>query len=279
MLCLYDFRIVKKNSKTYFVSIPGVKEIKSYPNQQGIVSIDPGVRIPFTLYDSNGKVIKICEGQYNILYKINLRIDSLRSYRDNLKNQKIKFNSLLTKEENELRKKENRKLSSKICRISDLMSRLEDRIKNLVKEIHYFTINYLIKNYNMVLLPKFQTQKMITKQVKKINKDVDDVKTRVINEKTVRSMLAWSHYLFRKRFLDKSKDSGCTLLLVDEDYTTKTCSNCGNIHQKIGSAKVFKCSSCDFVIDRDYNGAVNIMLKFFTKLMSSKDVSLPIDGV
>ncbi|RHZ62220.1 hypothetical protein Glove_341g17 [Diversispora epigaea] len=44
-------------------------------------------------------------------------------------------------------------------------------------------------------------------------------------------------------------------------YTSKTCGNCGFIKKNLGESKTFRCDSCDLVIDRDVNGARNILLK------------------
>jgi putative transposase len=51
------------------------------------------------------------------------------------------------------------------------------------------------------------------------------------------------------------------VVIVDESYTSKTCTRCGWVHQKLGGNKVFKCQRCALVINRDYNGARNVLLK------------------
>jgi putative transposase len=47
-------------------------------------------------------------------------------------------------------------------------------------------------------------------------------------------------------------------------YTSKTCGCCGKINKSLGSKKTFACPNCKFTIDRDINGARNIMLKVLT---------------
>ena len=53
------------------------------------------------------------------------------------------------------------------------------------------------------------------------------------------------------------------VITVNEAYTTKTCSKCGNLNWCIGGKKIFKRpkSECGMVMDRDANGAKNIFLK------------------
>ena len=55
----------------------------------------------------------------------------------------------------------------------------------------------------------------------------------------------------------------CKLLIVNESYTSRTCSFCGEINQELGGAEVFKCNSCEYTGDRDIHGSRNIQLRFF----------------
>jgi hypothetical protein len=45
-------------------------------------------------------------------------------------------------------------------------------------------------------------------------------------------------------------------------FTTKQCSNCGNIQKMPLWIRTYKCLSCGFEIDRDLNSAINIKSKF-----------------
>jgi len=54
---------------------------------------------------------------------------------------------------------------------------------------------------------------------------------------------------------------------MNEAYTSKTCSYCGK-QQNIGSKKVMKCSYCGTSVDRDYNGARGIFLKYKTSSLA-----------
>jgi len=73
-------------------------------------------------------------------------------------------------------------------------------------------------------------------------------------------MLTWSHYAFRQRLKHKAEETGAMVIIQDEAYTSKTCSNCGNI-QNIGGRRVYKCGNCHTVMDRDVNGARGIFLR------------------
>jgi putative transposase len=48
--------------------------------------------------------------------------------------------------------------------------------------------------------------------------------------------------------------------LIDEYMTSKTCCKCKNIKQDLKGEKIYNCSECNLVIDRDINAAINIYL-------------------
>jgi putative transposase len=58
-----------------------------------------------------------------------------------------------------------------------------------------------------------------------------------------------------------SQSKGIEYKVVNEAYTSKVCTNCGNYKKDLGSAKVYNCKKCKAIIDRDVNGARNILLK------------------
>jgi IS605 OrfB family transposase len=54
---------------------------------------------------------------------------------------------------------------------------------------------------------------------------------------------------------------GIELVKVSPAYTSQTCSNCGEVDKKSRQGETFKCTSCSYEIDSDYNGAINIYNK------------------
>ena len=59
----------------------------------------------------------------------------------------------------------------------------------------------------------------------------------------------------------KCEWNGIKFIQVNRFYpSSKTCSNCGCINHGLRlSDRTFVCPDCGFVIDRDYNAAVNLM--------------------
>jgi putative transposase len=74
-------------------------------------------------------------------------------------------------------------------------------------------------------------------------------------------MLTWSHYRFKQLLISMSDKHDVIVVEMNEAYTSLTCGKCGHVHAKLGGNKVFKCPECGYVVDRDPNGAFNIMLK------------------
>jgi len=128
--------------------------------------------------------------------------------------------------------------------------KMQWRVRNLVDECHKKMVKFLCANYSVILLPSFETQQMVTRAQRKIG------------SKTARAMMTWSHYRFKQRLLFKRQEyPWCKVVICNEAYTSKTCGICGALHHKLRGEKTFKCPACCVVIDRDVNGARNILLK------------------
>ena len=84
---------------------------------------------------------------------------------------------------------------------------------------------------------------------------------RKINRKSVRNMLTWSQGKFASHLEKMAARKGVLVVRCNERLTSKTCTNCGHIHNNLGGSKIYKCPQCGYVIPRDINGARNIMLR------------------
>ena len=84
---------------------------------------------------------------------------------------------------------------------------------------------------------------------------------RKISKNTARRMLMLSHYRFKLRLIEKARQYGKVLTIVNEAFTSKTCSCCGAQNHKLGGSKVFVCPNCKTTFDRDVNAAKNILLR------------------
>jgi len=120
------------------------------------------------------------------------------------------------------------------------------KLRFLVDDIHWKTCSFLVDNYDCILLPDFRITGMVKNSFSRMTK---------------RLLYIYSYFRFKQRLSYKSELEGVRLCIVDESYTSKTCGRCGNLNAKLGSSKVFNCPYCGLVIDRDVNGARNILIK------------------
>lgn len=121
-----------------------------------------------------------------------------------------------------------------------------EHIKNMVRELHWKTIRYLVSNYDTIMFSDFRVSNM----VKRDN----------LNDDTKRLLLAFSFHAFKLRLQYKCDMHGKKLIIVDESYTSKTCGKCGFLND-VGSDEEYHCVKCGLVGDRDVLASRNIMLK------------------
>ena len=140
---------------------------------------------------------------------------------------------------------------SKRYSLKKALLRLSLKIENLVDECHKKTTKWLCQNYNTIIIPKLNFH-----GIKKMSK------------KNKNKLIVWKHCSFVDRLVDKSREYNCNVVQVTEEYTSKTCGCCGFIKRNLYGSKTFKCDKCKNVIDRDINGARNILLKYYTETAS-----------
>jgi len=178
-------------------------------HNQSIISLDPGIRKFCVGYDPQGNVIEFGNGASKKLIRMVKRIDTLENREERLKGFR--------------------------------------RVKNYVTELHWKVINYLLKHYDVILFPPFETSKM--------------VRGKKLSRETKRLMNIFSFYQFKTKLKYKCLVTGKKIKIVDESWTSKTCTNCLEINDNLGSSETFKCAHCNLTIDRDCNGSRNILIK------------------
>ncbi len=220
----------------YYMIISYKTKIKKRENNNKIVALDPGVRTFQTGFDNNGDFKEFGNGDVSKLFKQTLACDKLQSQIDESK--RIDGHS---KEGNKKLKKKRKKLKKKY-------KEHQNRITGLKESFHKNLAHELCKDYDHILISKFNVSGMIKKHERKIKSD------------TVRKMLNWGHYSFRKRLINHSEKAGSRVHEVSEHYTSKCCGNCGILNEELGGKETFYCKECKFNIPRDYNGSRNIFL-------------------
>lgn len=204
-----------------------------------ICALDPGVRTFQTLY-SESQVVKYGEGfSKEVLLPVVLSISKWISKRDLFI---AKFKD----------KKETQYYSDMMKYFERKLNKLKARRDNLINDLHKQVAYDIVMNNDVILLPSFNTSNMVCKG--------EDGK-RKLRKKTIRAMLNLSHYKFKVYLNYLAMKYGKIVIEVNEAYTSKTFA--GKIFS-VGSKEKFK-TSLGRIIDRDINGARNILIRFLTK--------------
>lgn len=220
-------RITKTRIGWYF-SFSKEIDIDSRPwsySPHDIVALDPGVRTFMTGYFVDGVTIEWGAGDMKRIYALLRRADQLHS-----------------------------KTSKGATKYRRPWLRLLLKIRYKIDEVHRKFATFLCRVVKTILLPKFDTSRMVMRA------------QRSISSKTSRSMMNWGHYRFRETLKAKASlfGSKCRVIICDEHFTSKTCGACGVLNNKLGASKTFNCPSCGYRSDRDINGARNILLRYLT---------------
>ena len=166
-----ECRLVKERGLYWLVvPYPAQCDIET-PSGDGVVALDPGVRTFMTFFSETdcGK----------IGYRAFGRIQRLCHWLDDLISR--------TDTEPDYQRRR---------RMRRAQARMRQRIHNLVDELHWQMARWLTNNYQVILLPTFETQDMTRRAGRRIR------------SKTARMMLSLRHYEFRQRLKWKAWQRG-----------------------------------------------------------------------
>lgn len=230
----YSSRLMRTKLGKYYLCTPQSlmvvhQSTELSPSPYKAIFIDPGVKNFLTGYDIEGNIITI--GHRDIE-----RISRLL-------HNKHKLQRKLKQASNHRKRYNYRKA----------FLRLGNKISNLVSEWHKKTASWLTRAYDGIYIPKLNFHKCSS-----------------LNKKSKEKLATLRHCAFVDRLKDKTRENqSCHVFEVNESFTSKSCSYCGVIDHNLGNRNIYKCNSCHTKISRDFNGAVNILLRYVTKCFSN----------
>jgi putative transposase len=210
----HDCRLVKQKNE-YWLIVPIHVVITEKKTPINYCGIDPGTKTFMTCFGNNGCI----EYKYkkNVLQQLDKRISYLTD-----------------------RRRTNR---GRVHKKS--INRLEKRKENLINELHWKTINNLLKMNDFIFYGDIKSHGIVKNgKNHTLNTDINNLK----------------FYKFKQRLLFKSIERGKNVFEVKEHYTTQTCSFCGSMYRP-GLSRVYECKNCEKHIGRDVNAAKNILMK------------------
>ncbi|AAX92317.1 mobile element protein [Staphylococcus phage Twort] len=146
------------------------------------------------------------------------------------------------------RKYQNNKEGSTFVKTCNII-KLEKQIKLLQRRLSNIRKNYLHQTTTSIV--KTKPRRIVIEDL--------NVSGMMKNRHLAKAIQKQGFYEFRKQLEYKCGRKGIELVIADRFFpSSKTCSNCGNIHKNLKlSDRIFKCD-CGFSIDRDLNASINL---------------------
>jgi transposase len=126
-------------------------------------------------------------------------------------------------------------------------------------------ITYLTKNYKTIILGDMNASSgfkackvgLLKARTKGIVSNLNNVISGTMKTACLRTRF----FEFKQRLAYKCNLTKTNYVLVDERYTSKICSYCGNYNDKLKGEEIYNCSKCKLKIDRDVNSCRNMLIK------------------
>lgn len=233
--------VVTYSNGQWFASVKFEQPLNQTKSKKlSVIALDPGVKTFQTAFSPNS-AISYGEGFVNErLVPLMLKLDRLLSTRDQLKQQNSAKPWVI----------------DRLIHVNRQINQVKTRQQNLVEDLHKRVAYDLVSNYDVILLPTFETKPMVSKS--------NETRQRFIRRKTVRGMLGLAHYKFKQTLNWMAKKYGKTVIEVNESYTSKTLWDGSILNNLGGKASILFQGKR---VNRDIHGARNILIRFLTKVL------------
>ena len=138
--------------------------------------------------------------------------------------------------------------SKERVKLTKVVQRIHERISNKRSDFTHQLSRKLVEKYSVICFEDLDVRQMLqngskSPQQRGLHKSISDA--------------SWS---ILQRFTSyKAESAGSKVVFVDSKDTSKICSSCGMIVEKLLSDRIHKCPFCGLGMDRDHNAALNIL--------------------
>ena len=251
----HDFKLLHDHSEWYLLVAFTVPSAPFVIDQiSNVCGIDPGIRTFMNVFSVGKGEIQTYEYAQNrkLLESFDTRIKEFkRTNKIRREYRKVGIKETVC---TGARGVTRRVTTSRIRRLA--FAKTERKKRECINTLHYSVINDLLSKHNVIFYGDINSHDIV-KHNKRLQKS------------TKRETNNLKFYQFKQRLLHKSRVSNCKVVLVKEQYTTKTCSRCGTINDNVGSNETYHCVNIDCpqqTYPRDINAAKNMLLKGYTRL-------------
>jgi IS605 OrfB family transposase len=124
------------------------------------------------------------------------------------------------------------------------INKVEKKKIDYTDRLHWTLINKLLEDNDLLYYGDIKSHDISKDGPNKyLNQELNDIK----------------FYTFKTRLIYKAKTLGKKVIVVNERYTSMTCSTCGFL-EKIEN-RIHKCKNCKTISDRDINSSKNILMR------------------
>ena len=242
-----DFKIHYRFGKLYLL-MPVQRKLEfkdRLSSAEAVAAIDPGVRVPFTVYSPQGSVVEIGVNSAKVLDKLHRRIK-----RKKKRLQDISADVQLQRQPsgNPCTQTTKRQQRNKIRKAKKAYHDAEDKSKRVIRDFHYKTAHYLLQRFHTIILPTTSSHHWRKgKRLAAITKK----RAMTLSLGAFASRLVETASMYKQSVIKRGSEA----------YTSKQCGNCGVLNDQLGSSKFFCCRSCGRQADRDMHAARNILLR------------------
>jgi putative transposase len=122
-----------------------------------------------------------------------------------------------------------------------VVARMHERIGHRRENFIHQAASRLVKTYGLIALEALIVRSMIKNP--KLPKSIADA--------------AWSAFV--RILLNKAAEAGREVVRVKPAYTSQTCSVCGCRQTMPLAVRIYECTHCGLMLDRDHNASINIL--------------------
>ncbi|WP_240922727.1 transposase [Thermococcus sp. Bubb.Bath] len=141
------------------------------------------------------------------------------------------------------------------------LAKAYEKLANQRRDFLHKLALYYVRNYDVIVVEKLKAKNMVENGHKNLN----------------RHLLDSSLGAFIRILSDKAERAGRRVVFVEPAYTSRTCSRCGFVVEKLPlSERIFRCPKCGLVMDRDLNASLNILRKGLDEGLGRP--GLPVEG-
>jgi len=261
----------------YTQNIDKIENSEKNRNKKEYISLDSGIRV-FQTGFSKDHTIDFGFNVYDKLKKYMYKIDNLNK-QQTIENEILICKQKIENYENILKKIKNAEIKNKlnnyiyynlerITKLEKINLNEKQKIKyeiylnhnrhnkanyyynvisRKIDELHWKLCNFLIKNYETIVIGKFSS------------KNASQGENLCAMVKRIGTVMR--HYNFRERLVYKCLTNNVKIIVSDEKFTTKVCTFCGNYDKDIKGEKEINCKKCLKKYPRDAYSARNILIK------------------